>query len=124
MGVVMHLFVEIDADVMAVPAQVVAGQIDQHHMFGILFRVVEEGFAEYFVLYHVATPAHGPGNRIDGCPSVSYFAMGFGRRAKNPETAKIEVEEVWRGVYTAQGPVHLKVVAQKWLFEPLLESTI
>src|SRR5665647_2174838 len=92
-GVVMYLFVEIDPHVIAVAAQVVAGQVDQHHMLGILFGILQEGFAECLVLYYVTTSAYGAGDRIDGGPSACDFAVGLGRGAKNPETAKIEIEE-------------------------------
>ena len=118
MGVVMHLFVEIDPHIVAVAAQVVAGQVDQHHMLGILFGILQKGLAERLVLYQVATTAHGAGDRIDGGSSVGDFAVGLGRGAKDTETAKIEVEEVGRGVHAAQRPVDLEVVAQKGLFEP------
>ena len=40
MTVILCFFIEINLYIVAVPAQVIAGKIDQHDVFGVFFRVV------------------------------------------------------------------------------------
>ena len=40
MTIELHILVEVHVDIMTVAAQVIAGQIYQHHVLGILLRVV------------------------------------------------------------------------------------
>ena len=61
----LHIFIEIYLHAMAVAAQVIARQIYQHHVLGILLRVVAEKFGSLSILLHIARTLGGSGNRVD-----------------------------------------------------------
>ena len=86
-------------------------------MFGILFRVGEEGFCTLFVESHVACAESGSGNRVDACMAFCHFAVRFGRRTEDAEAAEVKIEKVGGRIDTSQGTVDFKVVAFERLFE-------
>ena len=87
--VVLQVLVEVYLDMVAIAAQVVARQVHQHHMFGILLRVVTQVFCSLAVGFFIACTSGGSCNRVDiglaACSrrSVDYplpfnAAMGLG----------------------------------------------
>ena len=106
---------------MAVAAQVVASQIDKHHVFGILLRVVLQILCVALVFVDVASALGGAGYRVDiSLERISAFldaAMCLGRTAEDAEAAKVHVEEIWRRIDRTQGAVELEVVALVMLHE-------
>ena len=78
-AVILGLHVEFDLYVSGVPAQIVSGQIDQHDVFRILFRVVQQLFGQLFVFYGISRSAGGTGDRVDAGDAVGNFTVCFGR---------------------------------------------
>ena len=65
MRVVLDVLVVVDFHTMAVAAQVVAGQVDEHHVLGVLLRVVAQVLSPPAVGLGVASAASGSGDRVD-----------------------------------------------------------
>ena len=99
MAVVLRLFVEFHVRVVAIPAQVIPCQVYQHHVFGILLRVGQQGFGQCGIRLFVSASAGGAGNGVDGGLSRFNLAMRFGRGTENPETAEIKIEQDSRVVF-------------------------
>ena len=78
MTVELHVFIEINMHIMTMARQVVACQIDQHHMFGILLGVVAQVFGILAILIGIACPRSSTGNGVDKGGIALYAAMGFG----------------------------------------------
>ena len=113
----LHILIEIYLHAMAVAAQVVARQIYQHHVLGILLRVIAEEFGSLSILLHIARATGGSGYRINKCLVAHDAVVGFRRRAEDAESAEIEIEEIWRRVDAAQGTIELEVIALVFLDE-------
>ena len=77
MAIKLHLLVEIYLYMVSIAAQVVASQIDQHHMLGVLLWVVHQGLCALFVDLHVAGAKGGTGNRVDAGVASGYLAVGL-----------------------------------------------
>ena len=76
--VVLQILIEINLYVMAVTAQVVTGQIYQHHVFGILLGVVTQILGALLIGLGIASTLCGAGNRVDVCLLTRNATMGFG----------------------------------------------
>ena len=90
---------------MAVAAQVIACQIDQHDVLGILFRVVAQKLRPPAVGFGISCAACRSGDGIDVCLAALNAAMGLRTGTENAESAEIEVEQIGRGIDAAQRPV-------------------
>ena len=77
MAVVLRFFVKIHFHMVAIPAQVIACQVNKHHVFRIFFRVGNESSGQPCILLFVACPSSGTGYRVNRRPSVLNLAMGF-----------------------------------------------
>ena len=111
MTVVLHIFVEVHLHLMAVAREVVACQVDQHHVLGVLLRVVAQELGTAAVGLGIARAGCCSGNGIDICFLAFYAAVGLGRRTEDAETAEIEIEQVGAGVHAAQCAIESEVVA-------------
>ena len=84
--------------IVAVAREVVASQVNQHHVFGILLRVVTQILGILAVLLSITSALGGTSDRVDvGMILVApllYAAVGLRRRAEDAETAEVEVEQV------------------------------
>lgn len=118
----LHIFIEIYLHAMAVAAQVIARQIYQHHVLGILLRVVAEELGSLSILLHIACATGGSGYRVNKCLVAHDAVVGFWRRAEDAETAEIEIEEIWRWVDAAQGTIELEVIALVFLDEAAADN--
>ena len=103
--VILYLFVEIDLYVVCVAAQVVAGKVYQHDMFGILFGSARRASGTLFVESHVACAESGSGNRVDACMAFCHFAVRFGRRTEDAEAAEVKIEKGRGRIDNSQGTV-------------------
>ncbi len=95
---------------MAVAAQVVSCQIHQHHMLGILLRVVAQILGILAVGLGIASTLGGSCDGVDVCASAFNTAMCLGARAEDTEPAEVEVEQIGAGIDAAQCTVELEVV--------------
>ena len=120
----LHILIEIYLHAMAVAAQVVARQIYQHHVLGILLRVVAKEFGSLSILLHIARTTGSSGYRIDESLVAHDAVVGFRRRAEDAESAEIEIEEIWRRVDAAQGTIELEVIALVFLDEAAADNNL
>ena len=120
----LHILIEIYLHTMAVAAQVVARQIYQHHVLGILLRVVAEELGSLSILLHIACATGGSGYRVNKCLVAHDAVVGFWRRAEDAESAEIEIEEIWRWVDAAQGTIELEVIALVFLDEAAADNNL
>ena len=109
---------EVHTYVGTVACQVIACQIDEHHVFGVLLGVVQQTSGGSLVFLAVACASGGTCYGVDVGPSVGDAAVRFGRGTEDAEASEVEVEEVGRRIDAAQGTVEVEVVA----FEPLFEA--
>ena len=86
-------------------------------MFGILFRVCQQGFGTLFVEGYISGTESGSGNRVDAGMAVCHFAMCLGRRTEDAETAEVEIKQVRGRIDTPQCPVDFEVIPFERLFE-------
>ena len=77
MAIELYLLVEIHLHMIGIATQVVASQIDQHHMLGVLLRVVHQGLCALFVDLHVAGAKGSTSNRVDAGVASGYLAVGL-----------------------------------------------
>ena len=117
MTVELHVLVEIYFHPMTVAAQIIARQVYQHHVLGILLRVVAQEFGSLAVLLHISCASGGSGNRVNERLVAHNAVMGFRRRTEDAETAEVEIEEVRRRVDAAQRTVEFEIIALIFLYE-------
>ena len=115
--VILQILVEINLDVVAIARKIVARKVHQHHMFGILLRVIAQELGSTAVDIGITRATCSACNRVDVSLTVLYTAMSFGRRAEYAEPSEVEVEQVRTGIDAAQCAVELEVVALKMLYE-------
>ena len=116
-AVELHVLVEINLHVVAVATQIVARQVNQHDVLGILLRVVAQVLSILAICLAVAGALRRARNRVDIRATVLDAAVCLGRRAKDAEASKVEVEEIRAGVNASQGTIELEVIAFVALFE-------
>ncbi|MPM90600.1 hypothetical protein SDC9_137721 [bioreactor metagenome] len=78
MRIILYLPVKIEFYFVCVSAQVVPGQINQHHVFGIFFRVAFEAFGSFRVLLKVPCSLSRSGNRVYADGFTLDLTMCFG----------------------------------------------
>ncbi len=92
---------------------VIARQVDQHHVLGSLFRIVDQFHLGRMVQLRAgaARPGAGQGpngNFLPGLPVAYHLLLthqNLGRRPHHMEVAKVVVIHVRTGIERAQGPV-------------------
>ena len=117
MTVELHVLVEIYFHPMTIAAQIIARQVYQHNVLGILLRVVAQEFGSLAVLLHISCASGGSGNRVNERLVAHDAVMGFRRRTEDAETAEVEIEEVRRRVDAAQRTVEFEIIALIFLYE-------
>ena len=95
--IVLQVLIEIHLHTVTVAAQVVAGQVHQHHVLGILLRVVAQILGTLAVGLGIARTLGGACNGVDIGLASFYAAMRLRRRTEDAETAKVEVEQIRAG---------------------------
>ena len=86
-------------------------------MLGILLRVIAEELGCFSILLHIARTLSCSGNRVDKRFIAHNAVVGFRRRSEDTESAKIEIEKIWRRVDAAQGTIELKVITLIFLYK-------
>ena len=76
--IVLQIFIEVDFYVMAVAAQVVACQVDQHHMLRVLLGVVQQKLDRFHILLVTAGTFCRSGYRIDADTLTGDTAVRLG----------------------------------------------
>ena len=98
MAVKLQFFIALHPGVVAVAAQIVPGQVDQHDVLGIFLGVGQQCGCSLPVGLFVGLSGNRSGNRVDVGRPVFNPAVGLGRRTENPEAAEVEIKEVGRGL--------------------------
>ena len=79
MAVILRLLIEGQPHVVAVARQVVAGQVDQHDMLGVLLGVMQQSLRSSLIFIMVSRTEGCPGDRVDAGLTIIDLAMGLGR---------------------------------------------
>ena len=117
MAVILHVAVKVHLHAVGVAAQVVARQIDQHDVLGVLLGVGQKPFGPLAVQRRVSGAESRARDGVDRGAAVLDLAVRLGRGAEDAEAPEIEIEEVGRGIDAPQRTVDLEIVALKRLFE-------
>ncbi len=80
------------------PAEIVAGKIDQHHVFGRLLRVRQQRLLVGDVFLAGRAARQRAGDRPQRRPAVIQLHQRFGRRADDLQVVEVEIKHVRRRV--------------------------
>ena len=87
------------------PAEVVAPEVDEHHVLGALLRIALELLGQQRVLLRVDAARSGPGDRVGRQPVALDLEQQLRRRADDLEGGRPDEEQVRAGVDPAERPV-------------------
>ena len=101
------------------PADIVAAEVEQHQVFGPLFRVCEQAFL-VLAVFLVGPPSRaGAGDRADRHFAVAHPHEDFGARADHREARQVEEVEERRGVHPPKRAVERERRQRERAGEPL-----
>ena len=100
-----HVLVDADRAVLADAAEVVAAEVDQHHVLGALLRVVEQRLRLGAILLLDGAARIGAGDRPRLGAPPGDLHQRLGRGAGDLEVAELEEVHVRRRVHRAQAAV-------------------
>ena len=103
---------------------VVAGEIDEHHVLGTLLRVLAELGRESAVVLLGPAAAARPGDRPDDHATVEHLHHRLGRRADERHLGVAHEVHVRRRVHLAQHAVHVERVERALEVEALREHDL
>ena len=103
---------------------VVAGEVDEHHVLGALLRVLGELGGHAAVVGIGAAATAGPGDRPADDPAVEQLDHRLGRRADERRLRVTHEVHVGRRVDLAQHAVHVERVDRIGEIEPLREHDL
>ena len=101
------------------PSDVVSPEVDQHQVFGELFRVGQQFLGQIGIFLSGLAPVACPGDRPQGDHPVFEPDQDFRGRSGDVEIAEIEVVHVGGGVEGAQCPVQVDRPARVVKGKPL-----
>ena len=84
------------------PADVIAAEVEQHQMLGVLLGIGEQAFAVRLVLFARGAARAGAGDRADSHLAIAHADEDFRARSDHRETGEIEEVEEWRRVYAPE----------------------
>ncbi len=93
-----HKLGDADRAVLTYAPQVVAPQVDQHHMLGALFRVREQLGLQPLILLWIDPAPPRPRDRVQLRHSVLQSHQHLGRGSDQLGRSKIDKEHVGRGI--------------------------
>ncbi len=111
MRVKLHFAVGFHHHMIGIPAQVVARQIDQHHVFRIFFGVFAQLLRQFAILVVVAGAFKCSGNGMNVGFVVLNAYFGFGTGTENPVTAIVEIKQIRRRINGTQRAIDIKIIA-------------
>ena len=114
----LDLLVRLDIHAGRIAVQVVASQVDQHDVFGVFLRIVEQPERQFAVFRVVARTAESASDRIDRRGVAFDFQVCFGGGTENTVRSEIEIKEIGRRIDRTQCPVYLEIVTAVLLHEP------
>ena len=117
MRVILQVFVEVHFHAVAVPRQVVAGKVHQHHVLGILLGVVAQVLRSLAVGLGIARALGGAGDGVNISLAPLNPAMRLGTASEYPDPAEVEIEQVGTRVDAPQRPIEFEVIALIFLDE-------
>ena len=106
-----HHLVDFDAARFADPAEVVAFEIDQHHVLGTLLRIRKQLDRKPVVVVAIRRPGPGSGDRPRGRDTVTDLEQPFGRRGDDRAVPPAGQSGKRRRIGAAQRGIQLHRVA-------------
>ena len=97
-AVELHLLVGVYLYIVAVAAEVVACQVNEHHVFCVFLGVVAQIFSIFAVFLCIAGAFGCAGDGVDVCVAAINAAVCFWRRTEDAERPEVKVEQVWRRI--------------------------
>src|SRR5690606_899612 len=113
MRVVLNFLKHLNRYVLRIPAHVIAGQVDEHHMLGVFLLISRKSIGYLGVFLIVSGAAECSGNWVYVCRPLLYEQLSFGRRPEEFDITIIIIEEVGRRIDGAEGSIHIEFVAVK-----------
>ena len=92
------------------PTEVVAAEVDQHHVLGLLLRVPLELLGQDLVLGRGCAARPCPGDRVGRQTVALGLEQELGTRADDLERGRPDEEQVGAGVHPAERPVQADAV--------------
>ena len=89
-------------------ANIVAAEIDEHHVLGTFLGIGQQFLGESLVFVFVATAGPRSGERPDGHASIDDPDHDFGRTADERYFGRAQIEHERTGIHNPQSPIHLK----------------
>ncbi len=104
----LHELGDLNGAGLADSANIIAGKVYQHDVFGSLFFVILELFFKGFILMTVLAAGSGAGDGVIGDHAILNAYQKLGRSPHNMEVAQVEEIHIGRGINRAQGAVYGK----------------
>ena len=104
---------------MADPADVVAGEVDEHEVLGGFLLVGQQILLQFLVLGFSGSTVPGAGNGTDFNLVSGQAHMHFGGGANDGKIGILQKEHVGGGVYGAEGAVEVDWRRLKFFFKAL-----
>ena len=138
MTVILQVLIEVHFHLMAVPAQVIPGQVYQHHMLGILLGIIAQILRTLLVGLFITCPLGSPRDGINirpvavpvcGCTTATSAclhnpAMCLRTAAEDSESTEIKIEKIGTRVDTPQRTIELEIIAFILLDKPPAEHNL
>ena len=119
-----HQLVDVHRAEAGDPPDVVAGQVDQHHVLGDLLRVLLQLAGHAPVVVVGAAAAAGAGDRAGDHLAVDQLHQRLGRRADDRDLGVAQEVHVRAGVHLAQHAVHVERVGVEVEVEALRQHDL
>jgi hypothetical protein len=119
----LHETGELDGTHLAHAPEVVAPEVDEHHVLGPLLLVREQLLRQRRVLLRRPAPPPGARDRAGHDPAALDAHQRLRRRPDERQVPHLQVRHVGRGVDGAQAPVEQERVELPHLAENLCEGT-
>ena len=100
-----HEALDVDRPVLAHPAEVIAPEVDEHHVLGPLLGIGQQLLGDPAVLLGVLAARPGAGDRAGGDPPAGDRDQRLGARAGDLEVAEVQEVHVRARVDRAQPAV-------------------
>lgn len=123
-----HQLGHLDRARLADPAQVVAAQIHQHHVFGAFLGIGQQLLLQGQVVGFISPTWAGAGDRSQGGPDATGYGLGLhhhlGTGADQIPAAEVEEGHVRRWIHHPQAAVQLKGIPLDAGLQPLAEHQL